>query len=100
MNSYTSYELMLLCIGGPLHAFFDHFIWYLELAPCFREGGCWETYSWFGSILSIIAVLVTTTLASIAVLLRAISQDVELKSLSDATGIMNGSHQEMLMSLE
>mmetsp|Transcript_25415 Transcript_25415/g.42243 ORF Transcript_25415/g.42243 Transcript_25415/m.42243 type:complete len:150 (+) Transcript_25415:892-1341(+) len=101
VNSYTSYELSLLLIGGPLHGFFDHFIWYLELAPCFQEGGCWETHTWFGSFVSVIAVLVIMALASVAVLIRGLSQNVELLSLSDLhKNLLSGSHQEMLQHLE
>ena len=61
-SSYTNYELVLFLIGGPLHGFFDNLIWYFEMAPCFRDGGCLEGISYCGSILSVIALLVFTTL--------------------------------------
>ncbi len=70
----TQGMILLWTIGGTLHAFFDQTIWFITTCACCLPGQALECCLFarqYTRIMAVVAVVFTTAVATLAVLLRA-----------------------------
>jgi hypothetical protein len=86
----TKGMIILWTVGGGLHACFDCTVWFLAACVCCLPGqplSHLERYRRLGSLLVVLAVLLTTALSTLAVVVRAMANTSGEESLQTTTGV-------------
>jgi hypothetical protein len=86
----TKGMIVLWTVGGGLHACFDCTVWFLAACVCCLPGQALshlERYRRLGSLLVVLAVLLTTALSTLAVVVRAMASSSDNESMQTITGV-------------